>query len=95
MNKRYKKLPIEVWIHVRYLHQDKGEKIVDICKRYSHLPKTSIFRHCKLPLGKAKKMGDTVIVADPRNYNRVTKELWSMPKRIAMVIKNKGMRTNY
>jgi len=55
--KKSKKMPIEVSVHIRYLHQDKGDKIIDICKRYPVFSKTAIFRHCKLPLGEGKKDG--------------------------------------
>ena len=75
MKRIYKKLPVEVSIHVRYLHQDKGDKVVDICKRYSEFSKTSIFRHCKLPLGEAKK--------DRRHSNRGRpKKLQPRDKRV-------------
>ena len=57
MKKKYKKIPLQVSIHLRYLHQDKGEKVVDLCKRYHDYSKTSIFRHCKLSLMEIKKDG--------------------------------------
>lgn len=57
MKKIYKKIPLEVSIHLRYLHQDKGVKLADLCKRYKQYSKTSIFMHSKLPLGEAKKDG--------------------------------------
>ena len=57
MKKKYRKIPFEISIHIRYLHQDKGDKSADVCKRYLNYSKTSIFRHSKLPLGEPKKDG--------------------------------------
>ena len=49
--KKYKKLPLEVSIHLKYLHQDLGFSLAQIYKRYQSYAKTSIFRHMKLPTG--------------------------------------------
>ena len=48
------KIPLEVSLHLRYLSQDKGETLVDLCKRYPKYSKTSIFRHSKKPIGDTK-----------------------------------------
>ena len=48
---RYKKMPLDVSIHIRYLHQDMGVGGVDLCKRYPNFSKTSIYRHMTKKLG--------------------------------------------
>ena len=47
---KYKKMPLEVSLHLRYLHQDKGETITALHKRYPDYPMTSIHRHAKKPI---------------------------------------------
>lgn len=47
---KYNKIPVEVSVHLRYLHQDKGERLEDLMKRYPEYPRTSIYRHSKLPI---------------------------------------------
>ena len=54
---KYKKIPIDVSIYVRYLHQDKGEDLKDLILRYSEYSKTSFHRHSKLPIGVNQKDG--------------------------------------
>ena len=41
---------MKVSIHLRYLHQDKGESLHELMKRYPQYSKTSIFRHSNLPI---------------------------------------------
>ena len=53
-----KKIPMDVSIHVRYLHQDKGEGLKDLILKYPENSKTSLHRHSKLTIGVKKKMGD-------------------------------------
>ena len=55
---KYKKIPMDVSIHVRYLHQDKGEGLKDLILKYPENSKTSLHRHSKLTIGVKKKMGD-------------------------------------
>ena len=56
-NKPYKKVPIGVSIHLRYLHQDMGKRLPELCSMYKHYSKTSIFRHMKLPVEQVKEDG--------------------------------------
>ena len=60
--KKYSKIPLDVSIHLRYLHQDKGVPLKDLRKRYPKFSKTSIHRHSQ------KKIGENVI--DKRKQNR-------------------------
>ena len=53
----YKKIPLDVSIHLRYWYQDKGETISELVKRYPAYPRTSISRHAKKPIGNAKPDG--------------------------------------
>ena len=55
---KYKKIPMDVSIYVRYLHQDKGEGLKDLILKYPENSKTSLHRHSKLTIGVTKKMGD-------------------------------------
>ena len=55
---KYKKIPMDVSIHVRYLHQDKGKGLKDLILKYPENSKTSLHRHSKLTIGVTKKMGD-------------------------------------
>ena len=48
---KYNKIPLDVSIHMRYLYQDKKESINQICKRYPHYAKRSIYRHVKKTIG--------------------------------------------
>ena len=50
-NKKYKSIPPDVSVHIRYLHQDKLESITTINRRYPDYPRTSIFRHATKPIG--------------------------------------------
>ena len=43
----YKKVPINISIHLRYLHQDQKVPLKDLQKRYPNIPKATIYRHCK------------------------------------------------
>ena len=60
--KVYKKMPMDVSIHLRYLHQDLGLKLEDLLRRYKGYSKTTIFRHAKKPIS------DTVL--DKRKLNK-------------------------
>ena len=55
MNNKYKKIPLQVSVHLRYLHQDKGERLCELIKRYPQYSKSSIHRHSILPVGDVKK----------------------------------------
>ena len=59
---KYKKIPTEVSIHIRYLHQDKGESLKDLIVRYPEYSQTSLHRHSKKPIGQTFK--------DLRNENK-------------------------
>ena len=54
---KYKKIPMDVSIQVRYLHQDKGEGLKDLILRYPEYSETSLHRHSKLPIGVKQKDG--------------------------------------
>lgn len=44
------KIPLDVSIYMRYLHQDKGVRIKELVKEYKQYSKTSIYRHAKKPI---------------------------------------------
>ncbi len=53
----YKKIPLDVSIHLKYLYQDKGLCVKELVKRYPAYARTSISRHAKKPIGNAKADG--------------------------------------
>ena len=61
---KYKTMPLEVSVHLRYLYQDKKEPICELVKRYPGYPRTSIMRHAKKPIVNVK--------ADGRIGNKMT-----------------------
>ena len=58
----YNKVPLEVSIHLRYLYQDMKLPLKELMKRYPNLSKTTIYTHCKKPIGTP--------AADRRHSNR-------------------------
>ena len=58
------KMPIEVSVRLRYLHQDKGRKICELLKmkEFSCYSKSNVYLHAKLPIRSTKK--------DMRNNNK-------------------------
>ena len=59
---KYNKIPIEVSIYLRYLHQDGKVSGKELVKRFPQYSKRSIYRHASLPLG--------VKVYDKRKQNK-------------------------
>ena len=60
MVKSNNKMPLEVSIHLRYLHQDKGVKISQLLKDkkwHKKHSKSSIYRHAKMAIGEIKEDG--------------------------------------
>ena len=62
LKKTYKKIPLVVSIHLRYLRQDKNENLEQLMQRYPQFSKSSISRHSKQPIGE--------IIEDRRHYNK-------------------------
>ena len=52
---KYKKAPLEVSVHMRYLHQDLGIKTRAIIKKYPQYSKSSIYRHANKSSGVVKE----------------------------------------
>ena len=48
------KVPFEVFVHTRYLHQDMGMTTRDIIKKYPQYSKSSTYRHANKSLGVVK-----------------------------------------
>ena len=48
---KYKKIPVEVSIHLRYLHQDLKLPLKELQKRYPQYPITTLHNHCKKAIG--------------------------------------------
>ena len=60
MVKSNNKMPLEVSIHLQYLHQDKGVKISQLLKDkkwHKKYSKLNIYRHAKMPISKIKEDG--------------------------------------
>ena len=53
--KRYQKMPLEVSVELRIMHQKFGVKLKELLKQYPQYPKTSIYRHSLKPLGELKE----------------------------------------
>ena len=60
-SKSYRKVPLEVFVQIRILHQECGYGIAKLQKRFSAFPKTTVYRHLKKPIGN--------ILADKRKSN--------------------------
>ena len=57
MTRQNKKMPLEVSVKLRYLHQDKGVKIRELLKRFPNYSKPNVNIHAKLPDEAAKTDG--------------------------------------
>ena len=62
---KYKKIPIDVSVHVCYLH--KGEDIKHLISKYPEYSKTFLDRHSKLPIGVYQNKGRTRLLSDRHN----------------------------
>ena len=60
--KQYTPIPLEVSIHLRYLHQDKGVSGIHLTKRYKKYARASIYKHMVKAIGAPTK--------DKRHYNK-------------------------
>ena len=49
----YKKIPIDLSVYLRYLHQDGGIKCSELCRRYPNYPQRTIYHHAKKPIGES------------------------------------------
>lgn len=49
--KKLKKVPVDVSVHMQYLHQDLKLKGKALLKRFPNYSKSSIYRHAKKPIG--------------------------------------------
>lgn len=50
------KIPSEVSVYLKYLHQDLGLGIAAIQKKFPQFSKTSLYHHMKAPIVKEKKI---------------------------------------
>ena len=55
---KYKKIPLEVSVHMRYLHQNMGVKTRDIIKKYPQYYKSSNYCHGNESLGVVKEQNN-------------------------------------
>ena len=62
LDMKYTKIPVEVSIYLRYLHQHGGVKGRDLVKRYPQYSPRSIYRHASLPVNEP--------AADRRKQNK-------------------------
>ena len=46
---KYKKIPLGASFHLRYLSQDLGVELPDLCAKYPQFARTSIYRHSRKP----------------------------------------------
>ena len=56
----YQKIPDDVSVNVRYLFQEKGMEMKEICERFPKYPQRTLYRHakktiCEKPLDKRHK----------------------------------------
>ena len=49
--RKYRKMSMEISVHLRYLHQDLKLPLKEIMQRYPTLSKTTIHRHCRKTIG--------------------------------------------
>ena len=49
-SKSYRKVPLEVSVQIRILHQECGYGIAKLQKRFPAFPKTTVYRHMKKPI---------------------------------------------
>lgn len=70
MVKKNSKMPLEVSVRLRYLHQDKGIKICELVKRFPNYSKSNIYIHAKLP--------DEVRKVDSRKHNKGRPKIFSV-----------------
>ncbi len=49
--KQYKPIPLDVSIHMRFLHKDKGVPGVDIVRRYKRYARSSVYKHMVKAIG--------------------------------------------
>ena len=49
--KPYRRIPLEVSIHMRYLHQDLNMSGKDLVKRYRKYSQASVYKHMVKPIG--------------------------------------------
>ena len=76
MNKKiYKKIPLDVSVHIRYLYQDKGVKGKELLQRFPQYSKASIYRHAK------KVIGGEAIFDKRKNNNGRPRKLTARDKR--------------
>ena len=52
--KKYKQIPLDFSIHLRYLRQDLHMQLPELCDKCPQYPRTSIWRHSKMPIGEQK-----------------------------------------
>ena len=79
MVRKNNKMPLEVSVRLRYLHQDKGVKIHELVKRFPKYSKSNIYIHAKLP--------DEVRKLDLRKHNK------GRPKKLSIRDERKICRT--
>ena len=61
---RYRKVPLEVSVQIRILHQEREYRTAKLQKKFPAFPNTTDYRHMKKPIGN--------ILADKRKSNRMT-----------------------
>ena len=79
MGRQNKKMPLEVSVRLRYLHQDQRIKVSEPVKRYAKYSKFDIYIHAKLP-DEARKI-------DCRTFNK------GRPKLLTIRDERKKIRT--
>lgn len=83
MKQVYKKIPISVSIHVRYLYQDMGVTVSELTRRYPQYSRTSLLRHARKKIDDVKSDGrhknkgrpEKVSIRDERHIIRSIKSL--------------------
>lgn len=89
MNKKsYRKVPLEVSVQLRVLHNECGLGVAELQKRFPGYPKTSIYRHMK------KTIGD--VTPDRRHHNKgaapklTARNVLSLKRGMSSLMENVG-----
>ena len=77
--KMYKKIPIDLSVYLRYLHQDGGIKCSEFYRRYPDYPQQTIYYHAKKPIGES--------LIDNRKFN------WGRPRKLTERDKRSILKT--
>ena len=85
--RKYNKVPLDVSLHLRYLHQDLGLKGRRLVARYPQYSRRALFYHAKKPIGQ--------LVEDRRKQNPGRPSKLSPEERRELVVQIVELRKRY